>query len=138
MNRKYKLPAALDVDDLLMECTSYAIRLANEKHKFDPPMTIHEKKTWGKLNAHIGGIGGYSTVGLATVTEKYFENCSNSGDITWEFGRTVSAVYLGGVVSRGYLKDLAAEFKDAKVKGEVALVIAGANPKFARAAAPAV
>ena len=39
-------------------------------------------------------------------------------------------------VSRGYLKDLAAEFKDAKVKGEVALVIAGANPKFARAAAP--
>ena len=38
-------------------------------------------------------------------------------------------------VSRGYLKDLAAEFKDAKVKGEVALVIAGANPKFARAAA---
>ena len=39
-------------------------------------------------------------------------------------------------VSRGYLKDLAAEFKDAKVKGEVALVIAGSNPKFARAAAP--
>ena len=38
-------------------------------------------------------------------------------------------------VSRGYLKDLAAEFKDAKVKGEVALVIAGSNPKFARAAA---
>ena len=37
-------------------------------------------------------------------------------------------------VSRGYLKDLAAEFKDAKVKGEVALVIAGANPKFARMA----
>jgi 16S rRNA (cytidine1402-2'-O)-methyltransferase len=39
-------------------------------------------------------------------------------------------------VSRGYLKDLAAEFKDAKVKGEVALVIAGANPKFSRAAVP--
>ena len=39
-------------------------------------------------------------------------------------------------VSRGYLGDLAAEFRDAKVKGEVALVIAGANPKFARAAAP--
>ena len=35
-------------------------------------------------------------------------------------------------VSRGYLKDLAAEFRGAKVKGEVALVIAGANPKFAR------
>ena len=35
-------------------------------------------------------------------------------------------------VSRGYLSDLAAQFKDAKVKGEVAFVIAGANPKFAR------
>ncbi len=35
-------------------------------------------------------------------------------------------------VSRGYLSDLAKEYADAKVKGEVALVIAGANPKFAR------
>ena len=35
-------------------------------------------------------------------------------------------------VSRGYLSDLAAEYKDMKVKGEVALVIAGANPKFRR------
>ncbi len=35
-------------------------------------------------------------------------------------------------VSRGYLSDLAAAFKDAKVKGEVALVIAGNNPKFTR------
>ncbi|MBR2982065.1 MAG: 16S rRNA (cytidine(1402)-2'-O)-methyltransferase [Kiritimatiellae bacterium] len=35
-------------------------------------------------------------------------------------------------VSRGYLSDLAAEFRDAKIKGEVAIVIAGGNPKFAR------
>jgi 16S rRNA (cytidine1402-2'-O)-methyltransferase len=35
-------------------------------------------------------------------------------------------------VERGYLSDLAAKFKDAKVKGEVAFVIAGNNPKFAR------
>lgn len=35
-------------------------------------------------------------------------------------------------VSRGYLSDLAAEFKDGKVKGEVAIVIAGNNPKFCR------
>lgn len=35
-------------------------------------------------------------------------------------------------VRRGYLSDLAREFKDAKVKGEVALVIAGNNPKFLR------
>ena len=35
-------------------------------------------------------------------------------------------------VSRGYLSDLVAQFKNAKVKGEVALVIAGNNPKFKR------
>jgi 16S rRNA (cytidine1402-2'-O)-methyltransferase len=37
-------------------------------------------------------------------------------------------------VSRGYLSDLAKEFADGKVKGEVAIVIAGSNPKFARGA----
>ena len=35
-------------------------------------------------------------------------------------------------VSRGYLSDLAKEYADAMVKGEVALVIAGNNPKFSR------
>ena len=35
-------------------------------------------------------------------------------------------------VSRGYLKDLADEFRGVKVKGEVAIVIAGSNPKFSR------
>ena len=35
-------------------------------------------------------------------------------------------------VRRGYLSDLAKEFAGEKVKGEVAIVIAGANPKFAR------
>ena len=35
-------------------------------------------------------------------------------------------------VSRGYLSDLAKEFAGAKVKGEVAIVIAGSNPKFRR------
>ena len=59
MNRKYKLSAALDVDDLLMECTSYAIRLANEKHKFDPPMTIYEKDRWGKIGTRVDSIYPY-------------------------------------------------------------------------------
>ena len=39
-------------------------------------------------------------------------------------------------VARGYLSDLVREFRDAKVKGEVALVIAGCNPKFARPSPP--
>lgn len=41
-------------------------------------------------------------------------------------------------VSRGYLSDLAKEFADAKIKGEVAIVIAGDNPKFMRAQGPDV
>lgn len=58
-NRKYRLSTALDVDDLLMECTSYAIRLANEKYKFDPPMTIYEKKSWGKIGTRADAIYPY-------------------------------------------------------------------------------
>ena len=34
MNRNFRLSVALDVDDLLMECTEYAIELANKK--YDP------------------------------------------------------------------------------------------------------
>ena len=47
-NKKYRLSTALDIDDLLVECTSYAIRLANEKYKFDPPISIYEVTKWGK------------------------------------------------------------------------------------------
>lgn len=35
-------------------------------------------------------------------------------------------------VSRGYLSDLVKEFEGSKIKGEVAIVIAGNNPKFSR------
>ena len=59
MNRKYKLSTALDIDDLLMECTSYAIRLANEKYQFDPPLTIYEKDRWGKTETRIDSIYTY-------------------------------------------------------------------------------
>ena len=44
-----------------MECTSYAIRLANEKYKFDPPLTIYEKDKWGKLGTRIDSIYPYFT-----------------------------------------------------------------------------
>ena len=56
MNRKYRLSVALDIDDLLMECTSYAIALANEKYQFDPPMTIYEKERWGKQGTRADAI----------------------------------------------------------------------------------
>ena len=48
MKRKFRLSTALDIDDVLMECTAYAVKLANEKYKFDPPLSIHEIKQWGK------------------------------------------------------------------------------------------
>ncbi|MBQ7324849.1 MAG: hypothetical protein IJW98_03825 [Clostridia bacterium] len=59
MSRKYRLSTALDVDDLLMECTSYVMRLANEKYGFQPPMTIYEKEHWGKLGTRADAIYPY-------------------------------------------------------------------------------
>lgn len=59
MSRKYRLSTALDIDDLLMECSAYAIRLANEKYGFDPPMTIYEKEAWGKLGTRVDTIYQY-------------------------------------------------------------------------------
>ena len=56
VNRKYRLSTALDIDDLLMECVPYAIRLANEKYKFDPPLTIYEVDHWGKLGTRADAI----------------------------------------------------------------------------------
>ncbi len=53
MNRKFRLSTALDIDDLLMECTEYAIRLANEKYKFDPPLTMYEFEHWGRHGTRI-------------------------------------------------------------------------------------
>ena len=48
MKRKFRLSTALDIDDVLMECTAYAVRLANEKYNFNPPLSIYEIKQWGK------------------------------------------------------------------------------------------
>lgn len=56
MNRKFRLSAALDIDDLLMECVPYAIRLANEKYHFSPPLSIYEVNRWGKLGSRADVI----------------------------------------------------------------------------------
>ena len=56
MNRKFRLSTALDLDDLLMECVPYAIRLANEKYHFSPPLTIYEVNRWGKLGTRADVI----------------------------------------------------------------------------------
>lgn len=59
MSRKYRLSTALDIDDVLMECTSYAIKLANEKYNFNPPLSIYEKETWGPTGKRIDSIYDY-------------------------------------------------------------------------------
>ena len=56
MNRRFRLSAALDIDDVLMECVPYAIRLANEKYHFDPPLTIYEVDRWGTLGTRADVI----------------------------------------------------------------------------------
>ncbi|MBQ7415744.1 MAG: guanylate kinase [Oscillospiraceae bacterium] len=56
MNRKFRLSVALDIDDVLLECVPHAIRLANEKYKFDPPLTIYEVDRWGKLGTRADVI----------------------------------------------------------------------------------
>ena len=56
MSKRFRMSTALDVDDLLMECVPYAIRLANEKYKFDPPLTIYEVDRWGKLGTRADVI----------------------------------------------------------------------------------
>lgn len=56
MNRSFGLSVALDVDDLLLECVPYAIRLANEKYKFNPPLTIHEVDRWGRTGTRADVI----------------------------------------------------------------------------------
>lgn len=73
MSRKYRLSTALDVDDLLMECTAYAIRLANEKYHFDPPMTIYEKDRWGKLGTRADSIYPYFSDGEFYRTQPVYE-----------------------------------------------------------------
>ncbi len=56
MGRRFRMSTALDVDDLLMECVPYAIKLANEKYQFDPPLTIYEVDRWGKLGTRADAI----------------------------------------------------------------------------------
>ena len=56
MDRRFRLSTALDIDDLLLECVPYAIRLANEKYQFDPPLSIHEVDRWGKLGTRADVI----------------------------------------------------------------------------------
>ena len=51
MKRKCKLSTALDIDDVLMECTAYAVKLANEKYKFDP-RCLFMKSNNGASKAH--------------------------------------------------------------------------------------
>ena len=59
MGKRFRMSTALDVDDVLLECVPYAVKLANEKYQFDPPLTIHEIDRWGKLGTRADVIFEY-------------------------------------------------------------------------------
>lgn len=67
MSRRFRMTTALDVDDVLLECIPYAIKLANEKYKFDPPLTIYEVDRWGKLGTRADVI-------FEFFTEEFFRS----------------------------------------------------------------
>jgi len=56
MSRKFKLSVALDIDDLLLECTAYALRLASEKYQYDPPISIYEVEHWGPHGTRVDAM----------------------------------------------------------------------------------
>ena len=66
MGRRFRMTTALDVDDVLLECIPYAIKLANEKYNFEPPLTIYEVDRWGKLGTRADVI-------FEFFTEKFFK-----------------------------------------------------------------
>jgi len=45
--RKYRLRIGLDVDDIIYECNSYALRLLVEKYGDDPVFDINNIRSWG-------------------------------------------------------------------------------------------
>ncbi|MBO4411447.1 MAG: hypothetical protein IKY02_06355 [Lachnospiraceae bacterium] len=46
--RKYRLRVGLDVDDVLYECNSYALKLLRQKYGDDPVFDIENIRSWGK------------------------------------------------------------------------------------------
>ena len=47
--RKYRLRIGLDVDDVLYECNSYALKLLRDKYGDRPELEINHIRTWGLL-----------------------------------------------------------------------------------------
>ena len=88
MNRNFRLSVALDVDDLLMSCTEYAIQLANEKYNYDPPITIYEASGWGKLGTRVdiiheffGKAEFYETMPVLEGAKEFVEKLSKKAEI---------------------------------------------------------
>ena len=88
MNRNFRISVALDVDDLLMSCTEYAIQLANEKYHYDPPITIYEASGWGKLGTRVdivheffGKAEFYETMPVLEGAKEFVEKLSKKAEI---------------------------------------------------------
>ena len=53
--KKYKLRIGLDVDDVLYDCNSYALSWLNKEEGYDPPLTIHDIRSWGVGKSPVDG-----------------------------------------------------------------------------------
>ena len=106
MSRKYRLSTALDIDDLLMECTSYAIRLANEKYKFlkalkeaDGALTLSEVSEIVGQEIKSGSINTLIAKGMVATEDVSYE-CNivrkDNGKVVGSTKKTVKAYKLVG------------------------------------------
>ncbi len=46
--KKYRLRIGLDVDDILYDCNGFALARLNAEEGIEPPLTIHDIKSWGE------------------------------------------------------------------------------------------
>lgn len=46
--KKYRLQIGLDVDDVLYDCNRYALELLNREEQIEPPLTVHNIRSWGQ------------------------------------------------------------------------------------------
>ena len=51
--KKYRLQIGLDVDDVLYDCNAYALSLLNAAECIEPPLTVHQIRSWGEGNEGV-------------------------------------------------------------------------------------
>ncbi len=53
--KKYRLRIGLDVDDILYDCNGFALERLNSEEGIEPPLTIHDIRSWGEGQSPADG-----------------------------------------------------------------------------------